>query len=272
MLDLCTDGWQQGSLLDQHLAVRLLEYAPTRIELGNQDVVVVLSHDCDICQPDLDKEPWVELLPCHAVERRPRGDLTLMKNPRRLEFQAADGRSTRVYYALAAERWSAPRDQLAGVGPAGFLTTSPADLLPSWIGRRYTRVGFPNSFDRRWKPALRAVDRALEADGEYLAAMFVTIVDEELPDGTDYELIIRGAMLRGDFGVAERQQAAQRCLGSIAAALDACDGITVAEDELVSEVDISLDDIRVMKRWDPLDIASFGDEIEAAGRVRRPGG
>ncbi len=272
MLDLCSDGWRQGSIVDHDLALRLLGHAQAAIELGDDDLVVVISHDCDICQPDLGKEPFVELLPCHVLARRPQGDRTLMKNPRLLEFEVSVDNVPRVVYALAAERWSAPRDRLGGVRPSGYLSTRPVDLLPSWISRRYIRVAFPTSFDRRWKPAERAITRALSTYGEYLNALFVTMTDDELPEEADYRVALRGTMLRPDFDVPEHRRDAQHCLGAIASALDGCDGITVVADDLVSEADVSLDDARVMKRWDPLDIASFAEETEVSARVRPPAG
>ena len=43
----------------------------------------------------------------------------------------------------------------------------------------------------------------------------------------------------------------------MAARLDDCDGIEVLESSLKSEVDVTLDDLRVLKRWDSVDDLSL---------------
>ena len=50
-------GWRQGALLDQHLAVLAWGHAPKRLDADDQDHLVVTSHDCDILNASLTKEP-----------------------------------------------------------------------------------------------------------------------------------------------------------------------------------------------------------------------
>lgn len=69
------------------------------------------------------------------------------------------------------------------------------------------------------------------------------------------------------FAVAERRIEAQRVFDGLVAALDACEGVEVVNDALVSEAEVSLDEIRVMKRWSIFDSLSLRDEEEAVPRV-----
>ena len=63
-----------------------------------------------------------------------------------------------------------------------------------------------------------------------------------------------------DYDVETRRTRAHVTLGRIAGALSACEGIHVVDEELLSERDVSLDDIRVMKRWSPFDTLSLTED------------
>lgn len=50
-------GWRQGAVLGETLASRAAERAPTATSNCPSDSLIVTSHDCDIANPSLDKEP-----------------------------------------------------------------------------------------------------------------------------------------------------------------------------------------------------------------------
>lgn len=74
-------------------------------------------------------------------------------------------------------------------------------------------------------------------------------------------------MLESDFAVPERRIRAQQAFDGLVAALGACPGIEVVDDALVSETEISLHDIRIMKRWSVHDSLSLRSEGEAYARI-----
>jgi hypothetical protein len=223
-------------------------------------LVIVVSHDCEVCQPTLSKEPSVDLIVVRVLDRGVDGGLTLGKHPRILEFQAEfDGRSL-TGRVSAAERWLAPRERLVTTGPSGHLRTTPANLIPMWLAGRYIREAFPDEFNRRWSPIGGDLKRVLGDQAADLAAIYLAMEDVDLPNGTDYVLVLRGTMLDEHYAIPARRTAAQLALDATAALLAGCEGIDVVDAVLVSEVDISLHDIRMMKRWSPFDTLSLAED------------
>lgn len=270
-LDLCAQGWRQGSVLPRDLALDLSTEANFAVALAALDLLVLVSHDCDICQGDIDKEPWAELLVIRGITRRPLGDRSYMKSPRVLEFEAHVGTSTGFYRVSASERWFAPRERLSGSSPSGHLGTQPHDLIPSWLSRRYIRQAFPDAFNDRLKAASKDIARHLSAPGgDSLYAIFLVLDDEEFPPETEYRVVLRGTMLEADFADHVRRTEAQLALDGVASAMDGCAGIVVTDSALVPESEVTLHDVRLMKRWDPFDSLSLPDESDAASRVRPP--
>lgn len=267
MLDLLAQGWRQGSVLPIELARELAAFANLTLPLGSGDLLVVLSHDCDICHRDIEKEPWAELLAVREIPQGPAGDMVFMRNPRVLEFVGRLGASERSFRASASERGFAPRGRLAGIAPGAHLITQPPDLLAAWLSNRYIRSAFPDAFNERIDPALKGIARKLKAHGDALYSIYLLMEDEELPLDTPYHLVVRGTMLSGDFAVHERRVQAQLALGGLVAALSGCRGIEVIDDALVSEAEISLDEIRPMKRWNAHDSLSLATERDASSRI-----
>ena len=226
--------------------------------MDGSEIAVVLSHDCDLCQGP-EKEPWVELLIVRTVSGPASGDRTRMKNPRVLEFSARLNGDEIVAQAFAADRTLVPKDRLVGRTPAGFLDTVPVGLLASWISRRYIREAFADAFNARWSREKKSIREHLASTGEYLDAIYVSVDDQELPTDTDYAVIMRGTMLSDDYAEPSKRELAQEALDGTAARLAGCAGIDVVEVLLLSESELSLDDIRLLKRWDAFDDISISD-------------
>ncbi|MFN8519582.1 MAG: hypothetical protein U0667_09420 [Chloroflexota bacterium] len=266
VLDLRARGWRQGSIPPQDLAVelcRLTALAP----LATDDHLVVISHDCDICHPDIAKEPDAELIVVRRLPARPSGDWTFMRSPRVLEFEAQVGGQSQSFRVAASERLVVPRTRLVGVDPAAHLETQPPDLLVAWLTNRYIRRAFPDAFNDRLRAKRKDIERPLKGSGEHLHSIYLLIDDDELSPDVSYRLVVRGTMLESDFAVPERRIRAQQAFDGLVAALGACPGIEVVDDALVSETEISLHDIRIMKRWSVHDSLSLRSEDEAYARI-----
>ena len=61
-------GWRQGSILGPKLAKLACEHAPSTALADRADLFVVSSHDCDIVNFSLAKEPVVEVLGARPVD------------------------------------------------------------------------------------------------------------------------------------------------------------------------------------------------------------
>jgi len=206
------------------------------------------------------KEPWVEIIMVRPIAGTLLGDQTRMKNPRALDFTGRLDGAPVTCRALAADRIFLPKALFAGRAPAALLDTDPSGLLASWIARRYIREAFPNEFERRWRPARRAIRDHLRATGAHLDAIFLRLEERELGPDDVYVVIARGTMLSEDHADPDKRTLAQQALDGAMARLAQCEGIDVEEAILLSEADLSLDDIRLLKRWDSLDDLSFSEE------------
>ena len=271
MLDLAAGGWAQGSVPPAVLAEVLAAPSHQPVVLEPNDLVVVVSHDCDVTNRDASKEPWVELLAVHRVDGHLDGNYTNMKNPRRLDFEAHLNGMRVLARALAADRWFVARHRLGGAAPAGLLQTEPSDLIPRWLSGRYIRVALPDEFNNRWKPVREDIRAALEHDGKDISAIYLLVDDDELPPDRPYKVLIRATMLAGAYEALGRRALAQRALDRMAGSLDQCPGIEVLDDGLESEATFTLADVRVMRRWSPFDHVSLpgeaGNENEAMPAV-----
>ena len=139
--------------------------------------------------------------------------------------------------------------------------------MVAWLTNRYIRRAFPDAFNERLRTHRKDIERPLKSGGDHLNAIYLVIEDEELPAGVPYQLVVRGTMLDDDYGVVERRTRAQVAFDGLVAALNACDGVEVLDDALVSEAEISLHEIRLMKRWSVYDSLSLRVEDEASARI-----
>jgi hypothetical protein len=153
----------------------------------------------------------------------------------------------------------------------GHLDTLPHDLIATWLSRRYIRVALPDAFNERARAAIETVKSALADNGEHLFAIYLLLEDEEKGVGDEYNVVVRGTMLEPDWQVGPRRVAAQIALNAIAAALNGADGINVVDSALRSEADISLHDVRAMKRWEIFDASSIRGDLPAAPYGQAPG-
>jgi hypothetical protein len=112
------------------------------------------------------------------------------------------------------------------------------------------RSAFPDEFVERTRPATDGLRKSLRKKGNLLTAIFIVVVEQELPEDSPYEIILYGSMHVDDYAVPERRGSAQELLNEVEAALADCDGIEVEESHLKPEDKISLDDRRKLVRWD----------------------
>ena len=59
------NGWRQGAILGHNLSDEARKHAPNEIEFSDGDLIVAVSHDCDIANHDISKEPLVEVIRAH---------------------------------------------------------------------------------------------------------------------------------------------------------------------------------------------------------------
>jgi hypothetical protein len=231
--------------------------------LEANDLLILISQDCDIVCPSYENEPFVELLVARAVTQEQRdGTLFHGKNPRRLQFQIESAGGPLLYEVNIHEKSRLDRRALVNVEAAGEPRpdTSVVDVLTKWTAKRYTRAAFPTNFNERCRPVMGRINKKLKKGGDLLTGIFLRLNTlEELPAGEDYQVILRVTARSEDLDDIENNDAAISLVTDIEIALNRCEGIEVVDAALVPEDDFTLADLREVRRWD-YDYLSFGGE------------
>jgi hypothetical protein len=235
-------AWSQGSLIDPNA---LIEAVPG-IEIKPNDIVIVISQDCDVVSRSLDAEPLLDIHLARFIDELD-GNFTAGKNPRIFDFEdtAVDDTMQR-YRCRDANRRRINRTILVGTIPVGKLTEQNTRQLAQWTARRFTRAALPNEFNRRLLNARTQLARIAKSAGHSLSAIYVGLSTRtELPPADSYRVILVGS-IRSSESIAEATEAVSK----IAALLGALPGIELEDDDVRLEDDISLADIRQLLRLD----------------------
>ena len=245
-------GWRQGSILED-----IAHVAPNS---STDAIAILLSHDCDIVQSSLEKEPAVEILiavPTAGLD----GNYTRGKNARCYHFNL-DGKS---YEIKAVDRVVVSRQLLIDAEPStSQLPADEVNGIVHWFAQRYERPAFPDNFNKRLSRKTRQViERILKESGHLISGIYIACPHEELPDLTPYEITLYVVMTVKDYGDIEK---AGECEDMAQLILDAINeqsqGIRIinSEDMCISEKELSLHDLRTVKRFTSFDHLSFGSD------------
>jgi len=148
-------GWRQGSALGPSTARLAVTKAPPHVTVEGDDVLLVMSHDCDVASPDLGKEPFVEIVRARRLKTETTSKQSGWgRHPRYLETEI-DLAGLVVLGCAIHERWLVPRDWLAAESPAGELDATQRRVAAEWLAKRYLRAAFPTAFDLRWRGEMK---------------------------------------------------------------------------------------------------------------------
>lgn len=259
-------GWRQGAVLGPALAVEASKLAPNGISFGERDWLIVTSHDCDVVNGRLDKEPAVEVLRAAVVEqRKPEKQQIWGRNPREMQLAVDNGTggalvlSTKVH-----ERWSVPRELLASEPPLRVLDDKPRRLIAEWLAKRYIRAAFPTAFDARWRSKMKDWTRLLESQSQWVQGIYLRLSTQaELDDDTPYKIdliVATPALATKDAAwprkKAELEDQIERFWKQFGADIE-CAGV-----EVLATSAITLADLETYQRFDA-DWVSFADDSPA---------
>lgn len=183
-------GWRQGAVLGPTLLCATRERAPSDIAITEDNWLVVTSHDCDVVNARLDKEPTVELLRAEVLPRKPDKQQVWGRNPREMELEVEDGTGGAVVLKVRVhERWTLPREVLSTEAPARLLGDKERRLIAEWLAKRYIRAAFPTAFDGRWRAKLRDWTRLLEKHSRWLQGVYLRLSTlQELAEQIPYKV------------------------------------------------------------------------------------
>jgi len=240
-------GWRQGSIITaEQNEVNSLE----QMGLVPKDYThwLLLSHDCDIVHHDFENEPHVEIMAARFVDSSD-GNLLHGKNPRRLQLKMGE---QWIEFHVGTRKFI-ERRHLANLAPDRSIAL-PRDAVQSlagWVARRYVRVGLPDSFNNRLQVQLKNINKLMAKEGSSICTVYVLLSDDiELPEEKDYRIDIVAAMRDEDHDQTEKRTEVEKALGTFCQVLSKCRGIKVENSQVRPERNISLTDIRYLRRME----------------------
>ena len=124
-------GWRQGSFLGPKLATLACQHAPSTALAERADLLVLSSHDCDIVNFSLEKEPVVEVLGAMSTVIQNSPTCGHRKFPHPLVVKndetSACGGCGQAVCGLSKALWARLRVHIAG-----SVHRLPAPTLPLW--------------------------------------------------------------------------------------------------------------------------------------------
>lgn len=193
--------WRQGHVLTAEATQALGLSHP---ETPDSTCVVVISHDCDLANHDLQVEPHVEIIiGRHLPEGN--GNYFWAKAPRSLHVDGLRDDAPTIVELVATDKGAVPKEALAAFTPDTSFSFSGKSLsaLRSWLGLRYNRTAFPDPFVNclsQFKVDKRLA-KIIEPVGNLLSAVYFDVdggMEIDHADGSPYELKIVLAYPPGD--------------------------------------------------------------------------
>jgi hypothetical protein len=243
--------WRQGRVLTAEAAQALKLRHP---ETPGLTRVVVIGHDCDLSNDNLQIEPDVEVIVGRSL---PKGDGNYFwaKAPRTLHVNVSQSGSAKVIELVATDKRFIPKQALAQFLPDATCLFSGKSLsaLRTWLGVRYNRAAFPDPFvaclsqlklDKR-------LAKLIEPVGDLLSAVYFDVDggDEvDHPDGGAYDLKIVLAYPPGD----DPEQTADKMeelAGKVERLFDQAAGIALKSCMSISEDDLRVSQARLLTQW-----------------------
>jgi hypothetical protein len=188
--ELASLGWRQGAILGKRLSRLAWEHAPERVSEGANDHLVVTSHDCDVLNASLEKEPVVEVLRARVPDDHQGSGKAFSsgRNPRALRLSHVPVRGQDIPLDLVVhDRWAIPRALLVEGRPADSLPDAERRLVAEWLVKRYIRAAFPTGFDYRWRGKSKAWRKLLKKYSPWVQGVYLRLHTlRELPNDKPY--------------------------------------------------------------------------------------
>ena len=186
-------SWRQGHILTAD-AVKAL--ALGQHEESDSTRVVIISHDCDLANDNLQAEPNVEAIIGRLVKKGD-GNYYWAKAPRTLHVDVLQNRMLVTIELVATAKCLIPKQQLAPFTPDTnhIFSSKSLSALRSWLGVRYNRAAFPDPFVNRLSQSKvdKRLAKIIEPVGDLLSAIYFDVDggnEVNHSDGSPYELKI----------------------------------------------------------------------------------
>jgi hypothetical protein len=242
-------AWRQGSVLLKQDFQSL-----GRSDTSDADLAVVISHDCDIANENLDAEPVIEFILARIIEEVD-GNCTNGKNPRTLHLQYEHEGKPVVLELVASRRVVVAKTNLEAIQPSQTyeLMTS-RSILQSWLAARYRRHALPNSLVERLAPVFEQMAKEGKKNSAGILSFQVDYEPRsELPPADPYELWIYMVYVtdKAEYELMARQMAQdlQAKFPQLLEKKKSFGGVDLRYCEAVSESEFTLRDMRATEEY-----------------------
>lgn len=256
---ITANGWTQGAVIESSEDVGKSFDLPE----DGCDAYVLVSHSCDVLAYKYDAEPLVEFI---GGKYSPKENKSVAhrRHPRQLQLPIDGGRQSHLTINIKY-RYLINRNLLVNVPASKIILVDDSLLeLQMWMAARYRRTAFPDTYIERVSDALSEIHKKLKSDGDQGVHGLYIYLDpfEELQAEQEYHVVIMGTADEqlGEAG-SVNWRAAEDFLEYMANQLDACEGVTVREWQLLAEDGITLATLKRLKLLD-FDYISHRDRTE----------
>lgn len=190
---ILTNGWRQGSVLSRDLVTA----AGLPIESEERQYYVVVSHSCDLTNPDSKKERNAEVIRATVTSKRSEiGNFKSAKSPRVLTFEAAGTTETHLI-TFIEDRKFVPRHLFLEHFPNDEIRIprNSVNLLALWMARRYRRPELPTEFINRLRPKFADLLRLTKDSGPSFSEVLISLNEwDELPTHLPYMFELKAVL------------------------------------------------------------------------------
>jgi hypothetical protein len=185
--------WRQGHVLCADACMALGLKHPDDPEAT---CVVVIGHDCDLANHNLEAEPVAEAIVGRIVSNAA-GSFSWGKSPRTLHLEMRRAGTVVTVELVAPKKVPLLKSALAAFNPDNtfVLEAKHRSVLRNWLSARYNRTAFSDTFVNRMKSTKVDVRLAklLEPKGPLISFIYFKLNEGESierEDGDPYELSI----------------------------------------------------------------------------------
>ena len=254
-------GWRQGSIFPLELVNRIVCGRLVPDIDPQRDILIVISQSCDLVNRAYKAEPRFEVLKATIVEAE-NGNFFYGKHPRKFQFRPGPNKSTPIYEVSIHDRYMLDRPILEDLGPSTESELNPetVDNLANWIAKRYKRSAFPSEFNDRCRTADKQIGRILRRGSKDISGIYLVLDPwEDISADDEYRLIITATYRPELDDDGDSLLELYNCFDELVDALNSCEGLVVAVQDVKSEKEFSLYDVRNARRWD-YDYMTFSEK------------
>jgi hypothetical protein len=251
--------WRQGACLLVDATLKICTFPENRQELLSQGLYIVISHDCDILNPSLKKEPVVEVIKAEEITGDEyNGKFINGRNPRELHLKI-----NQKNYRLTPfpqNRFFINRKYLETYSASQLEVEKPKVII-NWICKRYRRHGFPDSFNLRCKKS-KVLEEIQDIFKQPLAqnirGLFFRInTDKELPANEPYKIILKMLVPKESYKNPKIFPELQDIFDKIVVLISKIKGVILLDcSQMLSMDEVTLHEYQRLKEWD-FDYISF---------------